>query len=94
MSVKCPISQLPIENDPKLSILHVYHSVITTAQLSLTILSQVQMSYSIVVQPTMSKVSMVPVFTGRLVNATGFPPFIEPISRELILEDVLVTCTA
>ena len=42
MSVKCPISQLPIENDPKLSILHAYHSVITTAQLSLTILSQVQ----------------------------------------------------
>ncbi len=52
------------------------------------------LSYPIVVQPTMSKVSMVPVLPGRLANATGSPPFIEPMSSELILEDVLVTCTA
>jgi hypothetical protein len=42
MSVRCPISQLPIENNPNLSILPAHHNVITTAQLSLTILSQVQ----------------------------------------------------
>ena len=48
------------------------------------------MSHYIIVKPTMSSVSMVRVLRVSVVNATGCPPLIEPMSSEELMSGEMV----